>query len=155
MLTNSKLRLLFLFVAVSGLFCQSSDASAQDSDSITKLSGTVENLATGTTETVNLTLKKTVTGCQLIGEFGNKKLFGRFNIKGGKVLEAKQRSSYLFKGYLDLGNDGSNFPVGTKVGLTVSIRIGSESASAVYKIDPLPTHGWKIEQFGTMKLIRK
>ncbi len=80
---------------------------------------------------------------QVIGQFDNVTLFGRFNLPG-KTIECPEASTFNrclhFSGKIAIGHDGSNFPSRTRIQFEIWINMSNSSATGRYLIHPIPPY---------------
>lgn len=145
-----------LLAAVAGLVVLVPNAKADEKKyPVLMLEGTVTNQTVGKTDRVKVGLiltedRKSIE--RAIGRFGNKNLFGEFDLKGQVVNASEGVITVRFSGELELGDDGSGFPKGTKVPFAMTLRLSNDGVEGTYRIDPLPSFGIYVEQKGTLDL---
>lgn len=73
---------------------------------------------------------------ECLGKFGEKKLFGRFKMRGESVKDdVKDKLNLSFSGTIRFGNnDGSNFADNTNADFDMSLEINGETAKGKYQV---------------------
>src|SRR5262245_16261570 len=114
---------MMVLAAVAGLGLLVPTAAADEKNETIRLEGTVTNMTVGKSAGVKIQILFVDGRMRAIGAFDNKNLYGKFDLPGQVVSKADESISLQFAGDLELGDDGSNFPKGTKVRIVMTLSV--------------------------------
>ena len=107
---------------------------------IVTLEGRAHNVMVNTEDTVWIGISRLKSGVLIAeGEFGQRKLFGRFKLSGRELKHcAAHKLCLFFSGSIDLGDQGG-WPNGTSTALSISLVVSTDTpAVGVYHVGALP-----------------